>query len=120
MLYRPAGAFTVTETYATMNYGEVGLARGDTPLVQWTDAARPGSAEAEAVKADNARRGIVLDDGSSTGFPGKSDLPPASLSNAEPVPVGAKATFGKEVIFTEGGPPSSPLYRSQTHRTYGL
>src|SRR3546814_8970742 len=99
MLYRPAGAFTVTETYATMNYGEVGLARGDTPLVQWTDAARPGSAEAEAVKADNARRGIVLDDGSSTGFAGKSDLTPAYLSNDEPVRVGAKATFGKDVIF---------------------
>src|SRR3546814_8294443 len=55
MLYRPAGAFTVTETYATMNYGEVGLARGDTPLDQWTDAASPGSAEAEAATAENAR-----------------------------------------------------------------
>ncbi|MDT0203350.1 ExeM/NucH family extracellular endonuclease [Nocardioides sp. AE5] len=113
MLYRPAGDFTVTETYGTSNYGEVGLARGDTPLLQWTQVARPGSAEADAVKADNATRGIVLDDGSSASFAGKADLTPAYISNDQPVRVGARATFTADVIFTEGGSQSAPTYRFQ-------
>ncbi|MDN5893550.1 MAG: ExeM/NucH family extracellular endonuclease, partial [Nocardioides sp.] len=113
MLYRPAGNFTITETYATINYGELGLAKGNKPLIQWTDAARPGTSEAAAIKADNAKRGIVLDDGSSTGFKGKGDLTPPYISNDEPVRVDAKATFDEDVIFTEGGSPDAPTYRFQ-------
>lgn len=113
MLYRPIGDFTVTETYQTMNFGEVGLARGDKPLIQWTDAARPGSPEADAIKADNALRGIVLDDGASTDFRDSTDLTPSYISNTDPVRVGANATFDQDVIFTEGGAPSNPTYRLQ-------
>lgn len=113
MLYRPTGDFTVTETFATSNFGEVGLARGDKPLLQWTDVAVPGTPESDEVEADNARRGIVLDDGSSVGFADKTNLTPAYISNQEPVRVGAKATFDEDVIFTEGGAPDNPTYRFQ-------
>src|SRR5690606_17974650 len=41
MLVEPAGPFTVSNTFSTNQYGEVGLAAGDRPLVQPTDVARP-------------------------------------------------------------------------------
>ena len=44
MLYRPLGTYTVTNTFATNQYGEVGLAFGSTPLIQSTDVARPDTA----------------------------------------------------------------------------
>lgn len=113
MLYRPTGAYTVTNTYSTNQYGEVGLAAGDKPLIQPTEVALPGSAEAAAVAADNAARGIVLDDGASTNFTSNGALTPAYVSNDEPVRVGARATFDADVIFSEGGSPSSPTYRFQ-------
>src|SRR5690606_17194717 len=68
MLVEPAGPFTVSNTFSTNQYGEVGLAAGDRPLVQPTDVARPLSPEAAAVEADNAARAVVLDDGASTNF----------------------------------------------------
>jgi 5'-nucleotidase len=130
MRYRPTGGFTVTNTFSTNTFGEVGLAAGDKPLIQPTEVARPGSAESAAVVADNAARGIVLDDGGSTSFAATSDVPatcgtrpipcltnghltPAYVSNDEPVRVGAKASFDADVIFTQGGSPSSPTYRFQ-------
>ena len=40
MLFDPTGErFTVTNTYSTNQYGEVGLALGDTPLIQPTEVA---------------------------------------------------------------------------------
>lgn len=68
MLLAPQGTYTVSNTYGTNQYGEVGLAFGDEPLRQPTDVAAPGSTEAAAVVADNAARGVVLDDGASTNF----------------------------------------------------
>ena len=68
MLVAPAGPFTVSNTFSTNQFGEVGLAAGTDPLRQPTDVALPGSPEAAAVAADNAARAVALDDGTSTNF----------------------------------------------------
>lgn len=115
MLFRPSGAYTVTNTYATNQYGEVGLAVGTTPLIQTTEVAAPGSAEADAVAADNAARKVTLDDGASTNYTASSfstrtcgtrpvpcllnaDVTPAYVSTTAPVRVGAPAVFTGDVI----------------------
>ena len=115
MLFQPSGDYTVTNTFGTNQYGEVGLAVGTTPLIQSTEVATPGTPEALAVEADNAARAVTLDDGSSTNFLGNSfssavcgtrptpcltngDLTPAYVSQAEPVRVGAPATFTDPVV----------------------
>ena len=106
--------FTVTNTYSTSQYGEVGLARGDRPLIQPTEVVdaqdRAGIA---AVVADNAARAIVLDDGSNTDYTRAGDLTPPYVSNTAPVRVGARATFTEPVVLTQGGSPSAPTYRFQ-------
>ncbi|MDN6428827.1 MAG: ExeM/NucH family extracellular endonuclease, partial [Propionibacterium sp.] len=100
MLIAPQGEFTVTNTYSTNQYGEVGLASGTTPLRQPTDVARPGSAGAAAIAADNAARGVILDDGSTTNFlsTGNTGLTPPYVSLTNPVRVGAPVTFTTPVI----------------------
>jgi 5'-nucleotidase len=99
MLYAP-GDLTVTDTHSTNQYGEVGLAAGDGPLRQPTDVARPGTAEAAAVEAENAARAVVLDDGASTNFLGSasSGLTPPYVSLEEPVRVGAAVDFTEPVV----------------------
>ena len=129
MRYRPTGDFTVSNTFSTNNFGEVGLAQGDKPLIQRTEVELPGPAGSSATEADNLARAVVLDDGASTNFlltgnttecaPRPSgcllngDLTPPYVSTTEPVRVGAAATFNEDVIFTQGGSPSSPTYRFQ-------
>ena len=123
MLYDPADSFTVTDTYSTAQYGEVGLAVGAGPLLQPTEVAKPGTPEADAVEAQNAARAIVLDDASSTNYanssssndytPTNGDLTPPYVSKTEPVRVGAPATITGPVILTEGGSTSAPTYRFQ-------
>lgn len=100
MLIAPQGEFTVSDTYATNQYGEVGLAAGTSPLRQATDVARPGTADAAAVAADNAARAVVLDDGASMNFLSSANtaLTPPWVSLTEPVVVGAAVTFTKPVI----------------------
>ncbi|WP_292878607.1 ExeM/NucH family extracellular endonuclease [Microbacterium sp.] len=100
MLIAPQGAYTVSNTYTTNQYGEVGLASGDQPLRQWTDVARPGTPDAAAVKADNAARAVTLDDGASTNFlsAANSGLTPPYVSLTEPLVVGARATFTQPLI----------------------
>ena len=115
MLYQPSGDYTVTNTFATNRFGEVGLAVGNTPLLQSTEVAEPGSPEAAAVVADNAARAVTLDDGASTEFTRSSyltrdcgtrpvpcllngDLTPPYVSNDEPVRVGAAVTFTDPVV----------------------
>ncbi|GAA4732944.1 hypothetical protein GCM10025782_35360 [Pedococcus ginsenosidimutans] len=115
MLFQPTGAYTVTNTFGTNQYGEVGLAVGTTPLLQNTEVAKPGSAESAAVVADNAKRLVTLDDGSSTNFTASSysastcgarpvpcllnaDKTPAYVSTTKPVRVGAPATFTAPVV----------------------
>ncbi|ACZ32093.1 5'-Nucleotidase domain protein [Xylanimonas cellulosilytica DSM 15894] len=99
MLFAP-GDFTVSNVYTTNQYGEVGLAAGNLPLLQPTDVARPGTDAAAAVEADNAARGVVLDDGATTNFlsAANRDLTPPYISLDEPVRVGAAASFTDPVI----------------------
>ncbi|WP_246159747.1 ExeM/NucH family extracellular endonuclease [Microbacterium rhizomatis] len=100
MLVSPQGAFTVSNTFSTNQYGEVGLASGTTPLRQPTDLAAPGTPEAAAVAADNAARAVVLDDGASTNFLSAANrgLTPAYIALNEPPRVGASVTFTAPVI----------------------
>lgn len=105
MLFLPSGDLTVTNTYTTNQYGEVGLATGTTPLLQPTEIAAPGTTEYAAVVADNAARGVVLDDGASTNFltAATSGLTPPYVSLAAPVRVGAAATFTAPVVVDYRG-----------------
>ncbi|WP_127793773.1 ExeM/NucH family extracellular endonuclease [Agromyces sp. LHK192] len=99
MLIQPAaGAFTVSNTYSTNQYGEVGLAFGPTPLIQPTEVGRPGSPEAAAAAADNAARGVLLDDGATTNFFSNTSATPPYISTSAPVRVGAAVTFDQPVI----------------------
>lgn len=105
MLIAPQGDFVVTDNYALNQYGEIGLAAGTSPLVQPTAVAPYGSAEYSAVVADNAARGIKLDDGASTNFlkdatTKAQQLP--YLTPENPVRVGSAATFTTDVILGYG------------------
>jgi 5'-nucleotidase len=105
MLLAPEGNFTVTDNYALNQYGEIGLAAGTSPLVQPTAVAAYGSPEYQAVVADNAMRGIKLDDGASTNFLKDAatkarELP--YLTATDPVRVGSPAKFTTNVILGYG------------------
>jgi 5'-nucleotidase len=100
MLVAPQGDYTVADNYTTNQYGEVALATGTKRLLQPTEVARPGSAEAAAVTADNEAREVVLDDGASTNFLSAANQSiPVSWLTQGPVTVGAAATFGRPVVL---------------------
>lgn len=109
MLVTVSSTFTVTNTNNTNRYGEVGLAAGDRVLRQPTDVARPGTPEAAAVAADNAARGVVLDDGGSLDYAARAnngtgallngDLTPAYVSLDHPVVVGGTATLSGSFVL---------------------
>ncbi|GAA4047247.1 ExeM/NucH family extracellular endonuclease [Arthrobacter methylotrophus] len=105
MLVAPQGPFTVTDNYSLNQYGEIALAGGTSPLVQPTAVASYGSPEYNAVVADNALRGIKLDDGASTNFlkdaSTKAEALPY-LSASDPVRVGSAASFRTNVILGYG------------------
>ncbi|RDV08631.1 multifunctional nuclease/2',3'-cyclic-nucleotide 2'-phosphodiesterase/5'-nucleotidase/3'-nucleotidase [Arthrobacter sp. RT-1] len=102
MLLAPQGPLTVTDNYSLNQYGEIGLAGGTTPLVQPTAVAPFGTPEHAAVVAENAARGIKLDDGSSTNFlrdaATKATVLPY-LTTEDPVRVGSPATFTTNVVL---------------------
>ncbi|SLK11047.1 ExeM/NucH family extracellular endonuclease [Arthrobacter sp. P2b] len=102
MLLAPQGPLTVTDNYSLNQYGEIGLAGGTTPLVQPTAVAPIGTPEHAAVVAENAARGIKLDDGSSTNFlrdaATKATVLPY-LTTEDPVRVGSPATFTTNVVL---------------------
>ncbi|WP_458116339.1 ExeM/NucH family extracellular endonuclease [Arthrobacter sp. D2-10] len=101
MLVQPPGAFTVSDNYMLNQYGEITLAAGDTPLVQPTEVAPPGTPENTAVTADNAARAVKLDDGATTNFLRGTamDQPLPYLTPEQPVRVNSSATFTSPVIF---------------------
>ncbi|MFF1254842.1 ExeM/NucH family extracellular endonuclease [Pseudarthrobacter sp. NPDC058329] len=105
MLLAPQGPLTVTDNYTLNQYGEVGLAGGTTPLVQPTAVAPYGSAGYTAAVAENADRGIKLDDGSSTNFlkdaATKAEVLPY-LTTTDPVRVGAPVSFTTNVVLGYG------------------
>ncbi|GAA1150210.1 ExeM/NucH family extracellular endonuclease [Nocardioides aquiterrae] len=104
-LWTPTDDVTVTNTYSTNQYAEIGLAAGDHPLIQPTDVAdAQDHAAIAAVEADNADRGVVLDDGSSINFlpsggGGNQDIPLPWLSKANPIRVGAAVHFTGPVVL---------------------
>ncbi len=130
MLFTPAGNFTVSDNSATHQFGELGLARGTSPLIQPTQVGPPGSPAADVAAADNAARAITLDDGASTNYLATSNTAaacgtrprpcltnghrtPPYISNTTPIRVGATGTFHANVILTQGGTPTAPTYRFQ-------
>ncbi|MCT1591395.1 MULTISPECIES: ExeM/NucH family extracellular endonuclease [Kocuria] len=105
MLLQPSGEFTVSDNYSLNSYGEIGLASGEGPLRTPTDVAPHGSAEAAAVEADNAARGVLLDDGSTWNYTnleryGDQPLPYLALEN--PVRTGSTVSFDQPVVLGYG------------------
>src|SRR4051812_3423570 len=105
MLYRPTGNYTITNTFTTNQFGEVGLASGTKPLIQRTEVEKPGPASSSATEADNAARAVTLDDGSSINFLATSggllvngNLTPPYISQTAPVRVGEPVTFTSDVV----------------------
>ena len=97
MLVDPADALTVSEVFALTRFGELTLSEGGL-LVQPTELERPGPA-AEAVAAENARRRILLDDGSSAST-SVTDRP--YLSPTTPVRVGDVLDLTAPVVLGYG------------------
>lgn len=62
MIVRPTGTYTVTNNYTLNQYGEIGLAPGDTAHRTPTDVVLPG-AEANALQARQDSEIVYLDDG---------------------------------------------------------
>ncbi len=103
MLIDPQGDYTVTDLHQSEMYGEIGLAFGDSPLLQPTEYALPLSDEALAIEADNEARAVSLDDGSSWNYINFDrdyhQTPIPYLSHDDPVRVGAAVTFEEPVIL---------------------
>jgi 5'-nucleotidase len=103
-LLAPTDDFTVTNSYSTNQFGEIGLATGDSPLKQPTEFVLDDDAAGIAeIKAENAERSVVLDDGTSinylsNGTP-QQDLPLPWLTPTNAVRVGASVTFEQPVIL---------------------
>jgi predicted extracellular nuclease/chitodextrinase len=100
-LVAPQGDFTVSDNFDANWYGSFTLAAGDTPLRQPTDAGTAGSAQAQAVAADDAARMVTLDDGSSVNYStgANQNVPLPWLTPANPVRVGSAVTFHRPVIL---------------------
>ncbi len=101
-LLAPTGRFTVTNTYSTNQYAEIGLAAGDTPLIQPTDVADAQDKPAiNAVVADNAARAVTLDDGASLNFlsAANQDIALPWLSKRNPIRVGAPVSLHAPVVL---------------------
>lgn len=119
MLLAPTDDFTVTNSYNINTFAEVGLATGDEPLRQPTEHAADNNTFAlNAIKADNAARGVVLDDGTSVNYmtnAAAKNQPLPWLSPAKPIRVGARATLTGPVVLeyrfnTWRFQPTSPVY----------
>jgi 5'-nucleotidase len=100
-LVAPQGPFTVTDSYNTDNYGEIGLASGTEPLVVPTEVEDAQTGDTAAVAAENARRAITLDDGATINFREgeNTDTPYPWLTPTNPVRVGAAVTFNDELLL---------------------
>ena len=100
MLVAPDNDFTITNNFATNTFAEIGLASGHTGLPQPTDVARPGSAEHDAVVAENARRLVTVDDGAGENFTrGAQDEPVPWLRADNEVRAGAPVTVDDPMVL---------------------
>jgi predicted extracellular nuclease len=101
-LLAPTDHFTVSNVFNTNGFAEIGLATGDEPLRQPTDEVPATDTEGlAAIKADNAARGVILDDGSTTNYltGAARNTPLPWLSPANPIRVGAAATLKSPVVL---------------------
>ncbi len=100
-LFAPTNQFTVTNTFNMNNFAEIGLATGDSPLIVPTEVEDAQTGDIAGVTADNAARGVALDDGSSTNYLSgdNQDIPLPWLSSSNPVRVGATATLHAPVVL---------------------
>ena len=101
-LLAPTDTFTVTNSFATNQFAEIGLATGDHPLVQPTEVVPDDDAAGiTAIKADNAARAVSLDDGAGLNFLSAANqgTPLPWLTPTSSVRVGATATFHQPVIL---------------------
>jgi predicted extracellular nuclease len=101
-LIAPTDQFTVTDNFDTNNFGEIGLATGDHQLWQPTDLYNPNlePGKVAEVEADNAARGVVLNDGSSWNYlSGNKNDAMAWLTPGNPVRIGSTATLHQPVIL---------------------
>jgi len=101
MLVQPQGTYTITNNYALNQYGQVGLAVGDEPLRTATDVVLPGAA-ATAYEAENTKKYVTLDDGSSWDYIRNETAQDSALpylSQDEPMRTGSQVTFTKPVIL---------------------
>ena len=98
VLVAPADTLTVSEVFDLTTFGELTLSEGGV-LVQPTELARPGTAEAEALATANALRSIVLDDAVSTRV---SVTSRPYLSPTTPVRVGDRLAFTAPLVLGEG------------------
>ncbi|GAA5157970.1 ExeM/NucH family extracellular endonuclease [Ornithinimicrobium tianjinense] len=101
MLVLPQGTYTITNNYQLNQYGQLGLVAGEEPLYQATEVVEPGPA-ALAYEADNQRRLITLDDGSSWDYMRNTDAkesPLPYLSATEPMRTASQVTFEQPVIL---------------------
>jgi 5'-nucleotidase len=102
-LLAPTDDLTVTDNFDLNAFGEIGLATGDHQLVQPTDVANPTTdpADLAAVQADNARRAVTLDDGSSISFLNNANkgIPLPWLTTDNPVRIGSPVTLHEPVIL---------------------
>ncbi|EPD28672.1 hypothetical protein HMPREF9237_00199 [Actinotignum schaalii FB123-CNA-2] len=113
MLVRVTGPLTVTNNYATNQYGEVGLACGTQPLWQPSERFNPSEnpEQVRALDAYNAANVLVLDDGRSRAYFGRNaqtnvpvpylfaDNAAGAAAQAAPVRVGAAATLHGGLIM---------------------
>ena len=104
MLLSLTDDFTVTNVYNTNRYAEIGLATGDTPLIQPTEVEDFQTGDVASIEDDNFARGVILDDGASLDFLSSDNqgTPLPWLSANNPVRVGAAATFTGDVILDYG------------------
>ncbi|CAI9398912.1 ExeM/NucH family extracellular endonuclease [Aestuariimicrobium sp. T2.26MG-19.2B] len=100
MLVQPQGTYTITNNHAANQYGQLDLAVGDEPLYTPTD--KVPHTEAAAYEAQQVRKLITLDDGSSWNLLTNStakNSPLAYLSGATPMRTGSHVSFTGPVIL---------------------
>ena len=100
-LLAPTGPFTVTNTFPTNQFAEIGLAAQATPLIQPTEVEDAQGIEDDALAAQNAQRAVTLDDGASLNFlsPTNQDTPLPWLTATRSIRVGAAAQIVSPVIL---------------------
>lgn len=100
MLVKPQGTYTITNNYDLNTYGQLGLAEGTKPLYTPTDVVRPE--QAAAFEAEQVKRYITLDDGSSWNYMTNAtakNSPLPYLSQATPMRTNSQVTFSSPVIL---------------------